>query len=325
MPVRMTTTSKSHGTPQLAETHKLAGLHRWRVRAVAISVDGTRVVSASSDKTLCVWDAVDGHPLATLTGHTSEVHDVAFVDATKVVSGSADKSLRVWDINAGDATYVHEGAHGKEVTAVAASGSYVVSASADKSVKLWGCDGDALIAVRTLSGHTDAITAVAMARDGGSLASASYDGSVRLWSLPDGEELHILLAGHAVPADGRSSGLPAAVTAVAFAPDGRVLASGLNDGTLLLWSKATGSVVLEIPKAHSDKVASICFVGSCVVSGGRDDHVRIHSASTGKQLAASKNHVDCVVGLAAGPDGVSFASGSHDQTVRLWRVSPGLK
>lgn len=73
------------------------------------------------------------------------------------------------------------------------------------------------------------------------------------------------------------------MTAVAIAPDGRTVASGANDGTL----------AAEIGRARTDKVASLCFAGAaCIVSGGRDDHVRLHAIPSGKALAASKNHVD---------------------------------
>ena len=71
------------------------------------------------------------------------------------------------------------------------------------------------------------------------------------------------------------------------------MASGANDGTLRVWSSPDGKLAAEIGRARTDKVASLCFAGAaCIVSGGRDDHVRLHAIPSGKALAASKNHVD---------------------------------
>ena len=65
--------------------------------------DGRRVVSASKDKTLKVWDVETGKCLATLQGHNPTVSCVAiFPDGSRVVSGSWDKTLKVWDVATGE-------------------------------------------------------------------------------------------------------------------------------------------------------------------------------------------------------------------------------
>ena len=52
--------------------------HRNRVSSVAFSSDGTRLVSASLDQTVRVWEAASGKPVAVLQGHTSHVIQVSF-------------------------------------------------------------------------------------------------------------------------------------------------------------------------------------------------------------------------------------------------------
>ena len=72
------------------------------ILSVAFSIDSTRIVSGSEDKSLQVWDASTGAEIKVLEGHTDAIFSVAFsTDSTRIVSGSQDKSVRVWDVSTG--------------------------------------------------------------------------------------------------------------------------------------------------------------------------------------------------------------------------------
>jgi WD40 repeat protein len=77
--------------------------HTHYVRSVAFSPDGRRIVSASDDKSVRVWDAETGQTvLGPLEGHTSPVSSVSFSpDGRHIVSGSHDQSVQVWDTETG--------------------------------------------------------------------------------------------------------------------------------------------------------------------------------------------------------------------------------
>src|SRR5262249_10101333 len=71
----------------------------------AFSPDGTRVVTASRDKTAQVWDAVTGKPLTSPLQHQGSVVSAAFSpDGTRIVTASGDKTARVWDIRLDEGT-----------------------------------------------------------------------------------------------------------------------------------------------------------------------------------------------------------------------------
>ena len=77
--------------------------HTNAVNTVAISRDGSQIVSGSDDNTVRVWDAGSGELRHTLEGHTGLVRTVAISrDGSQIVSGSDDKTVRVWDARTGE-------------------------------------------------------------------------------------------------------------------------------------------------------------------------------------------------------------------------------
>ena len=73
--------------------------HSALVTSAGFSPDGTKVVSASDDRILRLWDVATGECEQTLQGHSSRVNSARFSpDGTKLVSASGDNTLRVWHV-----------------------------------------------------------------------------------------------------------------------------------------------------------------------------------------------------------------------------------
>src|SRR5262249_31329655 len=91
-----------HRAVQASRVRLTLSGHTDMVVGVAISPDGTRLVTTSRDKTAKVWDVVSGRELLTLAGHTDWVSGVAFSpDGTRLVTASRDKTAKVWDVASG--------------------------------------------------------------------------------------------------------------------------------------------------------------------------------------------------------------------------------
>jgi hypothetical protein len=81
------------------------------VSGCAVTPDGKRVVSASLDGTLKVWELESGREMVTLRGHAAVVSDCAVTaDGKRVVSASRDSTLKVWDIDSGRCVHTVHGA-----------------------------------------------------------------------------------------------------------------------------------------------------------------------------------------------------------------------
>jgi WD40 repeat protein len=75
--------------------------HEGDVRSAAFSPDGSRIVTASEDRTARIWDAASGKEIAVLRGHEGAVRSAAFSpDASRIVTASGDGTARIWDVHA---------------------------------------------------------------------------------------------------------------------------------------------------------------------------------------------------------------------------------
>lgn len=121
-------------------------------------------------------------------------------------------------------------------------------------------------------------------------------------------------------------GHTAVVWAVAFSPDGKLLASAGADGAIILWDTKTWEHK-EPLRGHKGDVYSLSFSpdGQTLVSAGKDKTVKLWTTRTG-QLAPVQlpdEHKDEVRRVAFSPDGKLLASAGKDKTLRVWDVSNG--
>jgi len=113
--------------------------HQGDVMSAAFSPDGTRVVTASKDKTARVWDAATGKPVTGPLEHQDLVVSAAFSpDGARVVTASDDKTARVWNAATGK-PLTEPLQHQAAVRSAAFSrdGMRVVTASYDQTARVW--------------------------------------------------------------------------------------------------------------------------------------------------------------------------------------------
>ncbi|MEH1966025.1 WD40 repeat domain-containing protein [Nostoc sp.] len=293
------------------EVNTLEG-HSDEVNSVAYSPNGQQLASASTDKTIKIWDASSGQLLKTLTGHSNRVINVAYSpNGQQLASASTDKTIKIWDASSGKLLKTLIG-HSDEVNSVAYSpnGQQLVSASADKTIKIWNVSSGKLL--KTLTGHNKEVNSVTYSPNGQQLASASGDKTIKIWDVSSGKLLKTL-TGHG-----------SAVRSIAYSPNGQQLASASDDKTIKIWDASSGKL-LKTLTGHSGEVYSVAYSpnGQQLASASFDSTIKIWDISSGKPLNILTGYSNVVINVAYSPNGQQLASASWNLTIKIWDISSG--
>jgi WD40 repeat protein len=290
----------------------LGGQPAPRVTSVAFSPDG-KTVASGTGRTIQLWDVATAEKTTTLKGHGYEVLSVAYSpDGKTLASGSDDETIKLWDTASGKNTATLQGQFAAFLCVrFSPDGKTLASGSNDQTIALW--DLATRRKTATLRGQADPVWSLAYSPNGKMLASSgSEDRTINLWDVATGKPAAVL-RGHRAP-----------VWSVAFHPNGKVLASaGGEDRTVKLWDVATGKNTATF-EGHTSWVLSVAFSpdGKTLASGSSDKTIKLWDVATGTNTATLTGHAYAIRSLAFSPDGKTLASGSNDGTVRLWDVPP---
>ncbi len=199
--------------------------------AVSISPNGESIALASTNGDVEIWNVSESKLMATFRGHAKEVHLLAFSpNGLWLLTGSqGDHSLRLWNLAKGIETSLTTNFVG--VASFSPDGRTVAYCSSRGMVNVW--DVAARRDSRTISYKTNVPSAMALSYGGRFLATGHHDGSLEISELGAPRHRSILEAHKA------------ALTCLAFSPDGQSLATSSLDRTVKFWKVGGDSALLR--------------------------------------------------------------------------------
>ena len=229
--------------PAWAVEPKILTGHTDPAYAAVYSADGTKLVTASFDKTLRLWDLNSATTLRTMSGHTGLVLCAALSkDGSRLVSGSLDNSIRLWDVPVAKPVITHQPHQGgAAVLALNADGTQWLTGGADKVLRIWNAADRVL--VKEIGGLPHPILKVAFRADKLQIAAADAAGFVRLFNPVDGAPQGVFGA-HAVE-----------ITGLSYPPNNAWVMTSGAEGLVKRWPNV--GVAQKVAAGHTDVIRTL--------------------------------------------------------------------
>ncbi|MFK0690126.1 AAA family ATPase [Mesorhizobium sp. IMUNJ 23033] len=271
------------------------------------SPDDRFLATASIDNTIRIWDVERASLLTTIIGHDALVEHVEFspIDNSVLLTASHDGTARLWDIDGVLTTALHH-EYPPTFAVFSPDKVHLLTGGGDSAAHLWDVVSGREIAQLDTK---EIVHSATFSPDGSRVATASLPGRVLVWDVA---------SRRAIAQFNARDGL----LQVQFSPRGDLLGSSSIRGAAQLWDTATGVEVAAIKT--SGALPNVVFSpdGNLVLAA-RSDNAAHLLRRDGSEFKILVGHHSPIAAAAFSPDGQLVATGSLDQTVRIWSIKDG--
>ena len=287
------------------------------ITLIDFSSDGSKILMASNDKSVEIWDRRTGKLLTNLEAHSNWVTGAVFSpDGKQVFTISKDFTGKLWDVGTGNVLKeINEGNYyenGYQFTSVQFSpdGKRVILGSEGGRVTLIDINsGEKFL---RLKGHNDLVTSSRFSFDGKKIITTSNDSTAKIWDSQTGRLLFILKNETGKVSDAR------------FSPDLKRIITICNNyqGVQKIWDAENGIHIADVKEKYNYGVTNICFSpdGKELLTSSAE----IYDAFTGVYKRSVNSNIFSTYATYS-PDGKRIAVISYgDSSLKIFEAQTGL-
>jgi WD40 repeat protein len=309
----------------------IRGYESLRINGDVFSPDSQKIASISGGLTLAIYDINSGNFIRQIVNEDIKfsLSDALLTDASvayrpdgrRIIASYANGSIRVLDVDSGKnlLTFGTRRVTGIPSAAWSPDGKQVAAASG-RLIRIWDTTGRL---IRTLSGHNADVGRVIWSPDGKRLASASSgetDRSVRIWDTESGRILRTITGPFS---DDKEYGSTSGPTAIAWSPNGRMLATG-SWVTVKVWDPETGRqqwTASTSEKGGGNWINRVSFSrDSQSLFTSKERIAVIYNAANGRELKTLEGN-----SIVFSPDEKQFVSASEGKGFWIYNAETGAQ
>ncbi len=301
------------------------------ITKVAFDAEGKMLVGMSSSA-IKFWEIASGKEVGSVTERNMGAFSMAFDSKTNLLAiGGVDSNIKLWDTQSNKKPSILRGyAYPAKFIAFSPDGRTLASSRLD-GVRIWDGENGSNMRVITPS-FGASVRSIAFSPDsrwivvGSSFQKefAEFPDSIKkqlgieetvptikVYELQTGNLVRVIKAHED------------SINALAFSPDGKIIASGSVDKNIKLWDTETGTELRTLT-GHVNKITSLAFRldGKVLASGSDDKTIKVWETESGKELRSIAAHTHEVNSIAFSPDGKTLASCSF-LVAALWDAESG--
>ncbi len=331
--------------------------HRGGISTVTFSRDGQMLASGDSKSRVKVWRVSTFSEVLTIDDLAGNVSDVEFApDCQTIATADEDRCVNLWEVATGSLRSTYSG-HVNVVQSLSFSpeGQQLVTASKDRTVRVWDvASGNTL---NVFAGHAGRAWSAVFSRDGERVATGGADGTVKLWDTSERTPSRVRLPPGTRVAERCMTILPDGTTMVLGSPSGNLVFGDPHDRSswlikddlittmrvltssacralvamtddrgghrALLWNPQTGEHDVALRGEPLSYSALALNPQGNLLAAATGSEIVLYDIRTRRVSCRFEAHQSGIECLAYSPDSRYLASGSQDQSVKLWDAASG--